>query len=1275
MPEIVHPGGVTVTLPESLTLANASAGDELQPSVAPRADGSDAAMQARRVEPSMATALLDILEKQGLMLATQLTATPSADAAAILQSSVGSGQSQDIDVQVELKPGEEAVILSERDGYFAWHFAQEADQVPGQSPVPEQFQKKKEGWGKGQSDLNGQQIERQIGPASATPRVHVVPGPLRYANFRISLHPLPLPLHPALRPQTGVVADVLFENVKTYVLKFIGKAVLGNAMRYLERHVSKGLTVLGVGPSERWPKVESLNALALPAKASVRILLFFHGTFSSTAGSFGALALTPWGRAFLQSAGEHYDAVLGYDHPSLSEDPFENATDLLARLNLDPVRPLVIDAVCFSRGALVYRSLTERLLPQSGMNVQAGRVIFIAGTNNGTRLAEPDNWRDLADLYTNLAAGSSRALQLIAPGQPLAPLLGEIIKGLGALVKYLATAVVGERRVPGLAAMEPDGDFIRALNLTQAGQIEPAAANYFAITSNFKARLAGGETEPQELPVRLIFKLIDGFADRLMQGSNDLVVDLASMTAIDAAVGGFVKDVFDYGENSLVYHTNYCVRPETVNSLVRWLHLPPPAAEQVQATAMTAGRTMTVAPGALVTADVPATVDTRFALVAADEALGTVVARVQAQLPGYLVIRQEDADAVTNLVLRAETMLDIAGNYALHDPVSQALDLVQAEKPELALTSSQVASMSASARYTNRVVVDDGRPIGVAPDVSALPSNQMLAELAARIDAPADARDHILRRRNMPAFSVRRAGTHEAQAAPQTAPCHFYAEMDQEVLLQHVTTVEVVVSREAIERVPGPAATHKAGAAGVDPARAIILQVIPRANCELAGPDRAELPAPAAGQPQSLHFSVRASNLGEATIWVVARQGQVPLVTLVLAPQVVRQCSLPARRTSVQAVAEEAAPLVKPLHQLRITEQLRGNQSFFAFDLESPELGIFDRFESPMLQTSSAQYVAALYRKIESFWSTNKGDIESFQAELRAYGAELFDELVPDKLQRHLWKHHAQIRSIMVISTEPFIPWELLHLKNPDVPGMPPETLFLAQMGLVRWLHGNWPPTHLRLDAVRYVIPDYKDPHLALPETAAEKAFLEQNFGATAVDPQPQAVRNLLATPGAFDVLHFACHGEADLDNIASARLTMQDRIEDNHPVRVYLSATTVDAFSNLQDASGARPLVVLNACQSGRGGFSLAGLGGFAQAFLKSGAGAFVGTLWSIGDFPGRSFTEKFYEALLKEHASLAEATIAAREAARQAEDASWLAYAVYGHPHATRKSTMEPP
>ncbi len=109
-----------------------------------------------------------------------------------------------------------------------------------------------------------------------------------------------------------------------------------------------------------------------------------------------------------------------------------------------------------------------------------------------------------------------------------------------------------------------------------------------------------------------------------------------------------------------------------------------------------------------------------------------------------------------------------------------------------------------------------------------------------------------------------------------------------------------------------------------------------------------------------------------------------------------------------------------------------------------------------------------------------KKDLENFQEELRAYGADLFDELIPDNLKKILWDLRDNLDSILVMSDEPVIPWELVHLREPGKKGMPDETLFLGQMGLVRWLEGandsGWPKESIKIrkEKARYVIPKYE---------------------------------------------------------------------------------------------------------------------------------------------------------------------------------------------------------
>ncbi|MFF0532942.1 hypothetical protein ACFYT3_31805 [Nocardia amikacinitolerans] len=224
-------------------------------------------------------------------------------------------------------------------------------------------------------------------------------------------------------------------RVRAYVFKFAAKVVAGKAIAFLERDVRRGLVAIESAEFSGWRPVDGLADIALPTDRPARLLLLVHGAFSSTVGSFGALVATPEGRHFLESALSSYDAVLGFDHPTLSLDPLENASDILHRLaTADAAVPPTIDVLCYSRGGLVARSLIEQLLPSSSWRANPGRVVFVAATNGGTALAEPQNWHDFVDLYMNLAAACARAVGLISGAAPMAEVVKGLIESVGAFV-------------------------------------------------------------------------------------------------------------------------------------------------------------------------------------------------------------------------------------------------------------------------------------------------------------------------------------------------------------------------------------------------------------------------------------------------------------------------------------------------------------------------------------------------------------------------------------------------------------------------------------------------------------------------------------------------------------------------------------------------------------------------------------------------------------------------------------------------------------------------
>ncbi len=426
--------------------------------------------------------------------------------------------------------------------------------------------------------------------------------------------------------------------------------------------------------------------------------------------------------------------------------------------------------------------------------------------------------------------------------------------------------------------------------------------------------------------------------------------------------------------------------------------------------------------------------------------------------------------------------------------------------------------------------------------------------------------------------------------------------------------------------------------------------------------------------------------MGPGQVAIVAAQGPVVLVRLLLDFAVVEphETTAPSRvgaaSISVSRVVERTEPTA-PCDKIWIEETksvgevtVDGGAQFVTFETAfgvryiSESDDIQERGVTRPIKGDRITYVTELYKKIEADWGTSHGDTAAFHDALKSYGGQLFDQLVPEHIQKVLWDNKDRIKTVQVTSDDPYIPWELVHLKGPGG-RMPKEDMFLADMGLVRWLDGaGAPPRSFSLGKkARYVLArDYPVASGWELDTAKESKLLRDRYGARAVDPTWQGLRALIESPGQFDLLHFAGHGAAPTGNIERAALVLDVR-EDGagnwEPWTV--DATMVEQFTNLRSLSGGRPVVFLNACQVGRAGYQLTGVGGFAQAFLRGDDGAFVSCLWSVGDEPAIAFCRTFYNALAHGK-TIASAAGEARTRARADGDPTWLAYVVYGRPEA---------
>ena len=530
-PQKASPGSVRVTARRGFRVT-------VTP-VRERAPARATARRAASVAPASAArdALIAALAQQELVATQEFSVAPAGSAPKrSARRGAAAARTEVAAVDVDVAPTESAVVLVEQNGEFSWHFPEPAPASP----------------------RGGARRSAAVSTTRRAPSQVTIP-------IRLNA-----PIAGAQPARRGIGVGSIASAAKGVVLKFVARAATGVALKFLERNVRKGLIVMDGDDPTAWRRIGHIGELSLSTDGPLRVLLWVHGTFSSTAGSFGALTSTSEGRDFLKRAREQYDAVIGFDHSTLAEDPHENAVDLVERLGRF-ARPMKIDAVTYSRGGLVFRSMVEQLLPASTARPELGSAVFVAVPNAGTLLAKPDNWHLLIDLYTNLAVGAFELLKLLPAAAPAAGILSELISGLGALVKYLADVVVTERRVPGLAAQEPGGDFVRALNETNEGEPLPATTRYLAITSDFDSKAAADGGKRTGLAGSFLGRLANGFIDRLMKEPNDLVVNDASMKRIDPSAGDFVKAALDFGDSPSVYHTVYFAQPRVAQQLATWL--------------------------------------------------------------------------------------------------------------------------------------------------------------------------------------------------------------------------------------------------------------------------------------------------------------------------------------------------------------------------------------------------------------------------------------------------------------------------------------------------------------------------------------------------------------------------------------------------------------------------------------------------------------------------------------------------------------------------------
>lgn len=267
--------------------------------------------------------------------------------------------------------------------------------------------------------------------------------------------------------ERGAIGGLVLKALKVLKVDPVDAAAGLTAKAVVAHFESKALDGPGL---MRFTAMDQPGVAVTGLDAGSPLLLFLHGFCSSTNGAFGALAGTAEWSKLRDSYG---DRILGFDHPTLSRSPIENALEVARKLP----RKARLHMVSHSRGGLVGELLSldpaqklnelKSVFPSSrqadvdllrdlmaelaAKTFTVERFVRVACPARGTTLAS-----QRLDLYLSALMN---LLELIPAAR--ASMSFEFVK---AVTLEVARRRTDPRELPGVEAMMPDSPLIRMLN-------------------------------------------------------------------------------------------------------------------------------------------------------------------------------------------------------------------------------------------------------------------------------------------------------------------------------------------------------------------------------------------------------------------------------------------------------------------------------------------------------------------------------------------------------------------------------------------------------------------------------------------------------------------------------------------------------------------------------------------------------------------------------------------------------------------------------------------
>jgi ribosomal protein L40E len=276
---------------------------------------------------------------------------------------------------------------------------------------------------------------------------------------------------------------------------------------------------------------------------------------------------------------------------------------------------------------------------------------------------------------------------------------------------------------------------------------------------------------------------------------------------------------------------------------------------------------------------------------------------------------------------------------------------------------------------------------------------------------------------------------------------------------------------------------------------------------------------------------------------------------------------------------------------------------------------------------------------------------------LSELGDLMYRLFLPTTIQQHLSAAHDPL---LIASNDLELPWELMCAENEFVCLRCP----VGRMPMMREFPRR--NEYTRGERLRFLF--IANPTGDLPATEKEVNRIAHRLSEATADVDiwlgdeatGLKLHRALAS-GNYDIIHFSGHAYFNAENPDESGLLLAGQ-------NVFIAQT-------IQRTLRGRPLILLNACESGREmmqegevSYIASETEGLASSFIRGGALGIVGTLWPIFDEGAAQFAAVFYDHLLSGK-TLGEALRLARLQLKESRpnDVTWASFVLYGDPTLT--------